>query len=72
MAELFKPGRVASAGYFDPVATGKLFEKCRSGRAIGFADNMAFIAILSTMLVHEQFVVGNAAGGFATSQNVTA
>ena len=27
-----------------PAAAAKLFEKCRAGRAIGFADNMAFVA----------------------------
>ena len=44
------------AGLFDPKAVGKLVEKCRAGRAIGFGDNMAFVAVLSTMLLHEQFV----------------
>ena len=58
VAELFSPSRLADAGYFDAQAAGKLFEKCRSGRAIGFADNMAFVTILSTMLLHEQFVKG--------------
>lgn len=60
VAEMFDTQRLASAGYFDPGATLKLFEKCRSGRAIGFADNMAFVAILSTMLLHHQFVENNA------------
>jgi asparagine synthase (glutamine-hydrolysing) len=41
---------------FEPGAVAKLFEKCRSGKAIGFADNMAFVGVLSTMLVHEQFI----------------
>jgi asparagine synthase (glutamine-hydrolysing) len=30
-----------------------LTEKCRQGRATGFADNQAFVGILSTMLVHQ-------------------
>jgi asparagine synthase (glutamine-hydrolysing) len=55
-AELLSPARLRSAGYFDPVAVGKLVEKCRAGRAIGFGDNMAFVGILSTMLVDELFV----------------
>ncbi|MEP7154306.1 MAG: asparagine synthase (glutamine-hydrolyzing) [Betaproteobacteria bacterium] len=59
VAELFSPARMASAGYFDAGATSKLFEKCRAGRAIGFADNMAFVGILSTMLLHEQYVMGD-------------
>jgi asparagine synthase (glutamine-hydrolysing) len=58
VAELLSPARLASAGYFDPTATGKLFEKCRRGDAVGFADNMAFVGILSTMLLDEQFIRG--------------
>jgi asparagine synthase (glutamine-hydrolysing) len=61
-AELLSPGRIAEAGYFDATAVAKLFEKCRAGRAIGFADNMAFVAILSTMLLREQFLLGNDVG----------
>jgi asparagine synthase (glutamine-hydrolysing) len=57
-ADLLGASRIAEAGYFDPGAVGQLFEKCRSARAIGFADNMAFVSILSTMLVHEQLVLG--------------
>ena len=37
-------------------AVGRLVAKCQAGRAIGFGDNMAFVGILSTMLLHEQFV----------------
>jgi asparagine synthase (glutamine-hydrolysing) len=55
-AELMSPGAIADAGYFDPAAVNKLFAKCRAGRAIGFADNMAFVGVLSTMLLHQQFV----------------
>ncbi len=55
-AELMGRQRVEEAGLFDPVAVGKLFEKCRKGRAIGFGDNMAFVGVLSTMLLHEQFI----------------
>ncbi len=58
VGDLLAAPSIRAAGYFDPVAVGKLFEKCRAGRAIGFADNMAFVAILSTMLLHEQFVRG--------------
>ena len=64
VGDLLAAPSIRDAGYFDPVAVGKLFEKCRAGRAIGFADNMAFVAILSTMLLHEQFVRG---GGQAPS-----
>lgn len=60
VAELFSPAKLSAAGLFDPAAAALLLEKCRSGRAIGFADNMAFVSILSTMLLHEQLVLGNA------------
>jgi asparagine synthase (glutamine-hydrolysing) len=56
VAELFSKQRLRDAGYFDPNGVAKLYEKCRAGRAIGFADNMAFVGILSTMLVDEQFI----------------
>jgi asparagine synthase (glutamine-hydrolysing) len=56
VADLLSAERLRAAGYFDPVAVGKLVQKCREGRAIGFSDNMAFVGILSTMLVDELFV----------------
>lgn len=56
VSELFSEQRLREAGYFDQRMAAKLFEKCRAGRAIGFADNMAFVGILSTMLVDEMFV----------------
>jgi asparagine synthase (glutamine-hydrolysing) len=59
VADLFSASKISSAGFFDANATSKLFKKCREGRAIGFADNMAFVTILSTMLLHEQYVLGN-------------
>lgn len=56
VAELMSPQRIAQAGIFDPLAVNKLFEKSRAGRAIGFGDNMAFVGVLSTQLLHEQFI----------------
>jgi asparagine synthase (glutamine-hydrolysing) len=56
VAEMFRPSRLKEAGYFDADAAGKLFEKCRRGDAIGFSDNMAFVGILSTMLLDELFI----------------
>ena len=43
-------------------AVARLFEKCRTGRAIGFADNQAFVGVLSTMLLDAQFVRGETVG----------
>jgi asparagine synthase (glutamine-hydrolysing) len=56
--ELLGAKRLREAGYFDPLAVGKLLDKCRSGRAIGFGDNTAFVAILSTMMLDDLFVRG--------------
>ena len=54
--------RIGEAGYFDPAAVGKLLNKCARGRAIGFADNMAFTGILSTMLLDEMYIRGAYSG----------
>ena len=56
VAELLSASSLRSAGLFDPPAVAKLLEKCRSGRAVGFGDNMAFVGVLSTMLLHAQYV----------------
>jgi asparagine synthase (glutamine-hydrolysing) len=58
VAELLAPRRLREAGYFQPEPVARLVEKCRAGRAIGFGDNMAFVGILSTMLLDEMFVQG--------------
>ncbi len=47
---------IRRAGYFDPVKVGILLRKSKAGKAIGYADNMAFIGILSTQIWHELFV----------------
>jgi asparagine synthase (glutamine-hydrolysing) len=56
--DLLSDTRLREAGYFDPAAVAKLVNKCRAGKVIGFSDNMAFVGILSTMLVDELFVRG--------------
>ena len=58
VADLLSEGSLREAGYFDPDAVRRLLAKCRAGRAIGFADNMGFVGVLSTMLLHRQFVHG--------------
>jgi len=52
VADLLSESSLRDAGWFDPLAVGRLFEKCRAGRAGGFADNQAFVGVLSTMLLH--------------------
>jgi asparagine synthase (glutamine-hydrolysing) len=57
--ERFSAGAVAEAQVFDPVAVGQLWNKCRSSRGHGQfsnADNMAVVGVLSTQLLHAQFV----------------
>jgi len=61
VAEALDPAKVRDAGYFDPVVVGKLLEKCRTGAAIGFADNMAFVTVLSTQMLHHEYVARAAA-----------
>jgi asparagine synthase (glutamine-hydrolysing) len=55
---LLEERRVRDTGLFEPAAVRRLYDKCRAGRAIGFADNMAFVGILSALLVDEMFVRG--------------
>lgn len=56
VGDLLSPQRLRDTGLFDAAAVGRLLEKCRAGRATGFADNQAFVGILSTSLLHETFV----------------
>jgi asparagine synthase (glutamine-hydrolysing) len=56
VAELFSVERIKSVGIFDSKATAMLLKKCAQGRAMGFADNMAFVGILSTMLIDAMFI----------------
>lgn len=58
VAALLSEARLKQSGYFNPRTTSLLLRKCSSGKALGFADNMAFIGILSTMLIDELFVTG--------------
>lgn len=58
VAELLSPASLNTSGLFDASAVGKLVAKCQGGRAIGFGDNMAFVGVLSTMLLHRQFIQG--------------
>jgi asparagine synthase (glutamine-hydrolysing) len=63
VAELMDEASLRGAGYFDPAAVGRLFDKCRAGRATGFADNQAFVGVLSTMLLHRNLREAASAAG---------
>jgi asparagine synthase (glutamine-hydrolysing) len=54
--ELLHPARIAKDGIFNPTAVRLLSQKARQGHTIGFKDNMALVAILSTGLLVERFV----------------
>jgi asparagine synthase (glutamine-hydrolysing) len=56
---------IRSAGIFEPKSVEGLFEKCAKvgGRGLSNTDNMRVVAILSTMLLYEQFIVGDGADG---------
>jgi asparagine synthase (glutamine-hydrolysing) len=56
VSQLFSRENIDDSGLFDSRAVNKLYNKCAEGRSLGFIDNMAFIGILSTLLVHHQFI----------------
>ncbi|HEX5000517.1 MAG TPA: asparagine synthase (glutamine-hydrolyzing) [Terriglobia bacterium] len=53
--ELLDPGAIRRFGLFDAAAVGKLVEKARKGLIVGIKDDMAFVGILSTQLLMDQF-----------------
>ena len=59
VTDLLSSERIRKSGYFDAVRVGRLLDKCRAGKATGFADNQAFVGILSTMLLDETFMRGS-------------
>jgi len=57
VADLLSEASVARAGLFQPAAVNSLVTKCRrSPSSLGETDEMALVGILSTMLLHHQFV----------------
>ncbi|MBJ7574526.1 asparagine synthase (glutamine-hydrolyzing) [Luteimonas sp. MC1828] len=51
VAEAFDRDAIRADGMFDADAVSRLYEKARAGNAGGFADNQAFVGILSTRLL---------------------
>ena len=58
VADLFSPENLRASGLFDVDAATRLFAKARAGKVVGFADNQAFVGLLSTLLL-----LRNRAGG---------
>jgi asparagine synthase (glutamine-hydrolysing) len=57
--ELLDERALRAAGVFDPPAVGALAQKCRERAPMGQlsnSDNMAMVGVLSTQLLHHQFV----------------
>jgi asparagine synthase (glutamine-hydrolysing) len=53
---LLSQERIKESGIFDAKTVQLLLKKCAKGRALGFADNQAFVGVLSTMLLDEMFI----------------
>ncbi|MBW8904379.1 MAG: asparagine synthase (glutamine-hydrolyzing) [Betaproteobacteria bacterium] len=54
---LLEPRAIARTGYFDARSVARLVTKCRAtGGAVSAGDNMAFMAILSTQLLHSCYI----------------
>src|SRR3546814_5475811 len=54
VADLFSAENLRASGLFDVEATTRLFAKARAGRVVGFADNQAFVGVLSTLLLRSE------------------
>ena len=54
---LLSPEAISRTGYFEPRAVRRLVAKCSAPLgAVSAGDNMAFVAVLSTQLVHSHFI----------------
>ncbi|HWA56743.1 MAG TPA: asparagine synthase (glutamine-hydrolyzing) [Gemmatimonadales bacterium] len=56
VAEMLDPATVKALGYFNPAGIEGLVRRCRSGRALGFRENQALVAVLSTHVWHTTFM----------------
>ncbi len=54
--ELLSPAAIRQTGLFDPNAVSQMVKKIESGAPIGETDDMALAGIISTQLLHHQFV----------------
>lgn len=64
LGDTTSPAAVRAAGVFDPDRVTGLLAKCRRtrGTRTGNTDNMRLLAVLSTQLLHEQFVADGGRG----------
>ena len=54
--EMLSPEAIRAAGYFHPQAVARLVKKAQGAHSLSERDNMALAGILSTQLLHHQFV----------------
>jgi asparagine synthase (glutamine-hydrolysing) len=58
--EILSPAAVRRAGYFAPDAVSRLVQKASRAHELGETDSMAIMGVLSTQLLHLQYVAGAA------------
>ena len=56
VTEMLSDAAIDRIGIFDPALVSGLVRRCRAGRATGFRENQALVAILSTQLWYDQFI----------------
>ncbi len=56
--ELMSENKIKESGYFDPKKVFRLKEKCKrqGGHLLSERENMALVGIISTQLIHHQFI----------------
>lgn len=71
--DLTSPDALRASGVFDPVLVAGLLAKCRArqGRGLGNTDNMRVLAVLSTQLLHDQFINNGADATPAPAERMT-
>ena len=56
LRDLLSPEQIKAVGFFKPAAVTQLVNKIERGMPVGETDDMALAGIISSQLVHHQFV----------------
>jgi asparagine synthase (glutamine-hydrolysing) len=72
VADLLSESALRKSGYFHPGNVAKLLDKChkQEGKLLSERENMALIGILSTQLLHHQFIANFPASEVQEPENV--
>ncbi len=72
VAELLSPARLAQTGVFAPKTVAQLWSKCQRNAETGVseADEMAFVGVLSTQLLHEQMIRSPSLASLPTANRI--